>query len=215
MVFWGKGSMKKFWVSLAMMGGLLFGGPAIAEPDLSQWPALENQYRSELAETFAQKPIEEWGFDEIQLVAAKVAEQVYGKEPELVRAKMLADLALIPLWQGEALSTYQERETLKVAELELMLKSNELPWELFYGKPPQELARVMKTMLFSTAVEVKHLGQVTLMTQFIPDRMYRLPDVDRQLVMESYNDHLFVMTFDLSESGLLTPIEVQWLEPQP
>ena len=204
--------MKNLYAAFVVLGSFLLGFPAIAETDLSQWPQLENQYRSELKAQFDQKPIDDWSFDEIQDVAASVAEQVYETRPELVRAKMLSDLNLIPVWQGESFSRYQQKEVLLISELASLLDKEKLPWELFYGKQPEAIAYLMKTMMLTRSMDVKSYGQLSLMSQFIPDRTYRMEGNDTTLVVESFNDQLFVMKFSLSQSGLLTPLEVKWLE---
>ena len=101
--------MKNWYAAFLIGGSVLWGGPAIAETDMAQWTQLDDEYRIAIRERLSQKPMEEWSFNDLQLMAASVSKDVYGANPQLLRAKMLTDLETIPLWKGPSPTTFHEK----------------------------------------------------------------------------------------------------------
>lgn len=54
-----------------------------------------------------------------------------------------------------------------------------------------------------------------MISQFMPDKTYRMQVSQQpQLVVKTFEDDLFVITVQVTESGLLKPLKVEWMQPQ-
>lgn len=193
-------------------------------PEQSRTEALQTEFEQEMKTQLAQKNIDDYSFNEISDIALKASKKVYGAHPQLMKQKALFDLERLPQLDSQVLGGYRVKETLTLSELQREMfrfsspKAEEnyedfLP--LFYGRKPEQIAMVLKQMIHARHIGPKQLGQRAMITQFIPDKTYQIKASDPpQLAVKTFNDHLFLVTVQVTEAGLLKPLKVEWMQPK-
>ncbi len=196
----------------------------LSPADQRKLTALQTQFEQEMKKQLAQKEIDDYSFDEISDIALNASKNVYGAHPKLMKQKVLFELQQLPLLEEKTLSNYQVKESLNLIQLQTELS----PWlkpegqggeryedwlPLFYSKTPEQIALMMKHMLYARNISPKQLGQRAIITQFMPDQTFQIKaSTPPQIALKTFDDNLFLVQVQITESGILKPQKVEWLQ---
>lgn len=193
-------------------------------PDQSKIEALRTEFEQEMKQQLAQKEMDDYSFDEISDAALKAAKKVYGAHPQLMKQQVLFDLQQLPVLEGQIWSNYRVKEFLNLGEVlkaiangsTLRVEANNRDYlPLFYGRKPEYIAQAVKNILFARHLSARQFGQRTLISQFMPDRTYHMKVGNQsRLVVKTFEDDIIMITVQVTESGLLKPLQVEWLQPK-
>lgn len=218
--------MRNVFFQLLLLGCCLSTGSLQAResspPDEAQIQALQTEFEQEMKTQLHQKNIDDYSFDEISDIAAQASKKVYGAHPQLMKKKVLFDLQQLSVFDPQGLSNYQVKESLALNDLqqEMVGQSKSISsykdvLPLFYGRKPEYVAQILKRFLYARHSDFKQFGQRAMIAQFMPDKTYRMQASKQpQLVVKTFDDDLFVITVQVTESGLLEPLQVEWMQPQ-
>lgn len=193
-------------------------------PDQSKIAALQTEFEQEMKTQLAQKNLDDYSFKELSDIALQASKKVYGAHPQLMKQKALFDLQQMPALEAQILSSYQVKESLNIRDLEKEMSGfsqansgqvldNFLP--LFYGRTPGDVALRLKRMIYARHIGPQQLGQRAIISQFIPDRTYRIQASDPpQLVVKTFEEDIFLMTVQVTEAGLIKPLQIDWMQPK-
>lgn len=193
-------------------------------PDQSKIAALQTEFEQEMKAQLAQKNLDDYSFKELSDIALQASKKVYGAHPQLMKQKALFDLQQMPALETQILSSYQVKESLNIRDLEKEMSGfsqansgqvldNFLP--LFYGRTPGDVALRLKQMIYARHIGPKQLGQRAIISQFIPDRTYYIQASDPpQLVVKTFEEDIFLMTVQVTEAGLIKPLQIDWMQPK-
>ncbi len=193
-------------------------------PDQDKIAALQTKFEQEMKAKLAQKNIDDYSFNEISEIALKASQKVYGAHPQLMKQQVLFDLQQLPTLDDKVLSDYEVKESLNLrAILKAISSVSNLRSEvndgdylpLFYGRKPRYIAQAVKNILFARHLGAKQLGQRTMISQFMPDKIYYLQADDQsRLVVQTFEDDIVMITVRVTESGLLKPLRAEWMQPK-
>lgn len=193
-------------------------------PEQGKIEALQTEFEQEMKTQLAQKNLDDYSLNEISDIALKASKKVYGAHPQLMKQKVLFDLHQLPELDSQVLSDYQVRESLNLREILKVMSSSangrakgndDNFLSLFYGRKPEFMAYAIKNVLFARHIGAKEFGQRTMISQFLPDKIYRMGTNDSpQLAVKTFEDDLFLITVRMTESGLLKPLQVEWMQPK-
>ncbi|WP_299404959.1 hypothetical protein [Acaryochloris sp. IP29b_bin.148] len=193
-------------------------------PEQGKIEALQAKFEQEMKAQLAQKALADHSMSEISDIALKASQKVYGAHPQLMKQQVLFDLQQLPTLDTKTLSDYQAKESLDLRDiLKAMSSSSNVRPEandedylsLFYGRKPEFIAHAVKNILWTRHLGAKAFGQRAIISQFLPDKVYRMESNDApQLVVQTFEDDLFVITVQVTESGLLKPLNVEWMQPE-
>lgn len=218
--------MKGFITQVCLIGIVLSVPPVFAQPpavfpEQKQLAELKAKYELEFKAQLAQKPLEERSPNEIYEIALQVAQTVYRDHPALMRRKFLYDLSQIPQFDENKLKTYRVEKSLELLELFQTSHLSKLGstqadvLAIFYGKRPEAIAQTFKNMMLTKVWTAKQFGYWSMISHFLPDKTYRLDKGDESaLVIHTYDNNLFMFNFDVTESGLIKPLTIQWMKPK-
>lgn len=193
-------------------------------PDQSKIAALQTEFEQEMKAQLAQKNLDDYSFKELSDIALQASKKVYGAHPQLMKQKALFDLQQMPALEAQILSSYQVKESLSIRDLEKEMSGfsqansgqvldNFLP--LFYGRTPGDVALRLKQMIYARHIGPQQLGQRAIISQFIPDRTYYIQASDPpQLVVKTFEEDIFLMTVQVTEAGLIKPLQIDWMQPK-
>lgn len=193
-------------------------------PNQSKIAALQTEFEQEMKTQLAQKNIDDYSFQELSDIALEASKKVYGAHPQLMKQKAVFELQQMPALDPQILSSYQVKESLNIRGLEKELSGfsqaqsgqileDFLP--LFYGRTPGDVALRLKQMIYTRRMGPKQLGQRAIISQFVPDKTYRIQASNPpQLAVTTFEEDIFVMTVQVTESGLLKPLQVDWMQPK-
>lgn len=196
----------------------------LSPPDQSKIAALQAEFEQEMTKKLAQKGLDNYNLDEISEIALKTSQKVYGAHPKLMKQKILFELQQLPQLDAKRLSNYQVKESLNLNQLRKGvsplfkptgqgLEQYEALLPLFYGKQPEKIAQMMKQVLYSRHLSPKQLGQRTIIAQFMPDKTFRIKASNPpQIVVKTFDDNLFLVEVQVTEAGLLKPLQVKWMQ---
>ncbi|KAI9131360.1 hypothetical protein [Acaryochloris sp. CCMEE 5410] len=228
----GEGAMQRLWFQFLLVGLCLTACqlqaselPATTQPpDQGKITALQTEFEQEMKMQLAQKDLDDYSFTELSDIALSAAKKVYGANPQLMKQKALFDLQQMTVLDAQILSGYQVKESLNIRDLEKGIsgfspaKSEQVLEDflpLFYGKTPGDVALRLKQMIYLRHTGPKQVGQRAIISQFIPDRTYRIQASDPpQLAVKTFEEDIFVMTVQVTESGLIKPLQVNWMQPK-
>lgn len=224
--------MQRSWVQFLLVGLCLTAchlqasevPSATQPPDQSKITALQTEFEQEMKAQLAQKNLDDYSFEELSDIALNASKQVYGAHPQLMKQKALFELQQMPTLDAQILSSYEVKESLNIRDLEKEMSGfsqaqsgqvleDVLP--LFYGRTPGDVALKLKQMIYVRHSGPKQVGQRAIISQFIPDKTYRIQaSTPPQLAVQTFEEDLFLMTIQVTESGLLKPLQVDWMQPK-
>jgi hypothetical protein len=145
---------------------------------------------------------------EIMMAASRIARDVFGKHPEVLHTRAKELLRKLPALQPNALAGYVEKHNATIAPG--LLAADETVF-LAYGWQPERVAAVAKNIVLARNMSVQQTGQRALLTQFVPDKVYLLPDRKvTTLAVKSLRDFILV-ELRLENSGVFVPVSVTWM----
>lgn len=215
--------IKRIITQFCLLGIFLTATPAMGRerfPDHKRIALLEEKYELEFKTQLASKPIEERSLNEIYTIALQASQKAYGDHPDLMRRKVLYDLEQIPKFQSKRLKNYRTEQSFNLLEVFKTRKPSSIGstqadiLSVFYGRRPEAIAQTFKNMVLARTWTAKQLGHWSTVSRFLPDKTYRMKKGDiSQLVIHSYDNNLFVFNFDVTETGLIKPLTMEWMKP--
>ena len=215
--------MRRIITQFCLLGIILSAPPAFGRdsfPEQKQLALLKEKYEHEFKTQLATKPIEERSLSEIYAIALHASQKAYGEHPELMRQKVLHDLEQIPHFKAKQLNSYELAQSYNLLEI-FKTKSHSKIGKtqadilaVFYGRKPEAIAQTFKNMILAKTWSAKQFGQWSAVSRFLPDKTYQMKNGKiSQLIIRSYNNDLFVFKFDVTETGLIKPLTMDWMKP--
>jgi hypothetical protein len=156
---------------------------------------------------------------EIVKAAAEVARDVFGKHPEVLRAKAKELLKKLPSLKPDVLTGYVARHALtNIPQLLAEEKMDETAFFAF-GWQPARVAAVAKNLVLARHITPQQLGRRSVLAHFVLDKVYTVPGRETTtLAVKSLGDYVLV-EMRLEKSGVFVPVSVSWMvektpEPQ-
>jgi|GEM_PF-6515479 len=217
-----RGSLLKLLLIGCCLSGCQLRANESSRSEQGNIEVLQLKFEQEMKTQLAQKNIDDYSFDEISDIALNASQKVYGAHPQQMKQKVLFDLQQLPELDAQTLSKYQTKESLDFNEIFQTMSgfpksqtkdSDDHFLPLFYGRKPEFIAHTVKNALLARYLGAKQFGQRTMISQFLPDKTYRrLTNTQSQLVVKTFEDDLFLISVRVTESGLLKPLQVDWMQ---
>jgi len=197
--------------------------PSTTTPSIAQLRA-EFQRRV-LAEVPAAGEDSRWLSEEIReinRIVARIAREVYGDHPTVLRATAEELLDELPTIQSGAWTGYVERHRVEdiaiindVANLPEGAHAFEATLLASGGWQPKRAASLLKQIVFARALSPEQIGKRMYLAHYVPDRVYRVADRETTtFAVKSLHDFIIVEV-RLSETGVFLPVSATWMTPKP
>ena len=104
-----------------------------------------------------------------------IAKDVFGKHPDVLKAKAEELLEKMESLKPDALKGYTAKKT--VTNIQESLSAQKLDEDvfLFYGCRPKHVARFMKNLVLARHISPRQMGQRSVLGEVLPDKVYRVP----------------------------------------
>jgi len=151
---------------------------------------------------------------------AKIAREVYGDHPRVLRARAEQLLGDLPTITPDAWAGYVVRHRLEnipkliEAEFGTADDANEPRIEELFlasGWDPKRTALITANMLLARAVPPHQLGKRMLLSRFVPDRVHRVTRGGPTTLAVKSLDEYVLVEVRLSEAGIVVPVSAVWM----
>ena len=151
-------------------------------------------------------------FDEVPRRLEELAEATFEKHADVLRREAQRLIDDLPEFGAGSLKEYTEVHDV----IEHPLRNEPAGGMLFVvGWNPHLMAVSVMNLVLSRKLASADFGKRTLLSQFCPDKVYRLRGTQpQQLVVQSLSD-LFIVEVAFTDAGVLDIVSVKWLKMRP
>lgn len=196
----------------ALLPGLASGQREPAKPvtfgDLQA--RFQEAYREAL-----QDPANTSNPERISTLSMKIAADVYGPHPVVMRTATEEGLDALPVWAKSLEADYLPRgESVRFEDLKdwfgVTPQGQEKGLWLLTGWQPHGLGSTVANVMLARTLSAEEFGIRSLVRQQVPPEVFRLAATEQPTLVMQTLDDLFVIECALGDLGVLEPMEVAW-----
>jgi hypothetical protein len=178
--------------------------------------SLVARFEATLLDKIATMSGRDWEYNDTLTTIGAIAQDVYGKHPDAIRARGRELMKKLPPFDKDRLSRYKLKKQVDDLWATVQGAQGDFPKGVLLaakGWKPQ-VATSHFSIVVMTSEPIGKFSHRTILTKFAPDKYFRLPDTDKPtVVVQSLND-LFIVELRQADSGVFIPGSAKWLVPK-